>query len=150
MHAPGDALVKPEHRKRLALRSSMDRDPPDTPAPKVRPITVAAFSGYPAFGIAAVCKCSLRTAQQWKNGTRRPSAAALALWELHRDEQVLTREFRGFAVRGGKIVDPRGKTFTVSQLIFFEHIIQYASDLARRLGPEEYDRFWGEIMRQAG
>jgi hypothetical protein len=72
------------------------------------------FDGYSAVEIGEVCRCSLQTVYHWKSGVRAPSARALKLWRLHRDEQVLTEQFRGFRVRGAELIDPQGKALTVA------------------------------------
>jgi hypothetical protein len=100
------------------------------------------FDGFLAGEIAGVCCCSVQTAYHWKSGIRVPSARALKLWKLHRDGQVLTKEFRGFCVRGGELIDPQGQSLTRANIESYQFFLSLSRDYARRLGPAEYDRWW--------
>src|ERR1700733_704511 len=113
-------------------------------------ITAALFEGFPASGVAEVCCCSVQTAYHWKAGIRRPSERELKLWKLYRDERVLTEQFRGFRVRGSELIDPKGKSLTVAQLEFYQQMLAYSRDLARRLGDAEYDRWWEVVESLSG
>lgn len=74
------------------------------------------FYGYPASLIAKWCCVSEDTARRWKNGQRKPSDSALALFALHRDRRVLGPEFTGWCVKGSVLVDPEQNEFTQAQL----------------------------------
>lgn len=109
-------------------------------------LAVALFAHHDVNEIAHVCGCNLKTAYHWKSGIRTPGPRTLKLWRLYHDEQVLTAAFRGFRVRGDKLIDPRGKVLHASQLEHYEWMIAYAADLARRMGPAEQARFYDEVL----
>lgn len=100
------------------------------------------FEGYPAELIARWCAVSVKTAQLYKAGVRRPSRQALRLFSLHRDERVLTGPWADCSVRGAHLVDPEGQTLTLGQLRAYWIVMALAAELARQAGPEAQERYY--------
>jgi hypothetical protein len=94
------------------------------------------FEGYPAEVVARWCAVSVKTAQLYKSGLRRPSRQSLRLFALQRDRQVLGAPWAGWLINGDSIVDPDGNATTVGQLRAYFLVTQVASALARELGPQ--------------
>ena len=90
--------------------------------------------GYPAELVAAWCGVSLRTAAAWKSGAAKPSSQSLTLFDLHRNGRVLSeRDWPGWSVRGGVLVDPDGMKSTQHQLRAYGYLIAWATDAAKLL-----------------
>jgi hypothetical protein len=107
---------------------------------------LTAFYGYPPELVALWCAVSLDTAKLYKAGKRKPSRQALKLFALHRDGQVLGGEWRGWAARDGKLIDPEGNSTSQAQLRAYWIVMQYAAELARR-DPVDYDVFQSLLRR---
>ena len=135
----------------LSGRISMSASDPESSTTSAQAITAAFFSGYSARFIAGATGVSLATARRWKAGALRPSVTSLRLWQLYRDMQVLTPSFRtrGFKVCGDALVDEAGKELTVGQLEWYQFMVAYAAELARRIGPDEQAYFWDNLMAAA-
>lgn len=74
---------------------------------------------------------------------------AVRLFELHRDRQVLTPEWKGWVVKPDAIVDPDGNETNRSLLHGYQLILAWAHDLARRTGnPEDIERYY-ELLKAA-
>jgi hypothetical protein len=90
------------------------------------------FYSYPVELVADWCAVSLATAASWKCGVAKPSRQALRLFELHRDERVLSaREWQEWRVRGALLVDPDGNATTQGQLRAYAIAIRLFLDMAR-------------------
>jgi hypothetical protein len=114
--------------------------------PARRPTPIL-FYGYPEPLIARWCGVSLSTARQYKAGTRKPSRQAVRLFTLYRDGRVLDEGWKGFSVRGDKLVDPDGNEFDPGQLRAHWLIVQLARDLA---GKDSRDlEAYRRILRRA-
>jgi hypothetical protein len=100
------------------------------------------FDGYPAEVIARWCAVSVKTAQLYKAGIRRPSRQSLRLFALQRDRQILGEPWAGWLVNGDSIVDPDGNSTTVLQLRAYFLVIQLAAAQARELGPDHQAMFY--------
>lgn len=100
------------------------------------------FDGYPAVLIAEWCAVSLKTAELYKSGARKPSRQALRLFGLYRSERVLTGAWAHCTVRGDHLVDPDGQTVTVGQLRAYWIVMQLAAELARRAGPDAQEQYY--------
>ena len=83
---------------------------------------------------------SVKTAQLYKSGKRKPTRQALHLFALYRDGLVLGPEWRGFRVKGTRLIDDAGLSLSVSQLVGYVLLLQWAADLARR-DPETTQRY---------
>jgi hypothetical protein len=94
-----------------------------------RPLSI--FYGYPDKLIARWCGVSVATARLYKAGTRKPSRQALRLFALYRDGR-LDDAWKGFAVRGDRLVDPERREFDPKQLRAHWLIVQLARDLASK------------------
>lgn len=90
------------------------------------------FYGYPAELIARWCGVTVATASAWKAGTAKPSRPALRLFTLYREERVLGPEWRGLKVHGSRLIDPTGKSLSVSQIEHYENLLQFMAELARQ------------------
>jgi hypothetical protein len=112
------------------------------------PVTrLSIFYGYPEPLIARWCGVSVHTARLYKSGARKPSRQALRLFALHRDGRVLDDRWKGFAVRGDKLVDPQGQEFSPVQLEAHWLIVQLAHELARK-DPRDFEEY-RRILRSA-
>jgi hypothetical protein len=100
------------------------------------------FEGYPAELVARWCAVSLKTAQLYKAGARRPSRQSLRLFALHRDGRILSGPWEACSVRNEHLVDPDGATLTVGQFRCYILVMQLAAAQARELGPEHQDMFY--------
>jgi hypothetical protein len=91
------------------------------------------FYGYDAKVIAAWCGVSVRTAQSYKNGSKRPSPSVLKLFRLHKENRVLTdfSAWNGWSVSEEGIFDPDGNCTSPAQLQSYWLIMQYAAEVAR-------------------
>lgn len=65
--------------------------------------------------VARICHVSLKTASRWKAGTTCPPESALML--LCGDLAAFDREWRGWVVRGGKLISPEGWEITVGDVL---------------------------------
>jgi hypothetical protein len=101
------------------------------------------FYGYPPKLIADWCGVSVQTARAYKNGSKRPSRAAMKLFRLYRESKVLGEEWDGWAVDAKSIVDPDGNATTRSQLMAYWIIMQYAYEAARI----DQDTPWADGLR---
>ncbi len=62
--------------------------------------------GIPAATIARICKVDIRTARRWKSGERRmPETARMV---QAGDLGTFDSAWRGWALRGGKLISPEG------------------------------------------
>ena len=114
-----------------------------------RPVQLL-FSGFPDELVAAWCGVSLKTAQLYRIGARKPSRQALRLFTLHRDGRVLGDGWEGWQVRKEILIDPEGNRTTRAQLRGWYLILQFAADLARRSSdPADRQHYW-ELLRNAG
>lgn len=109
------------------------------PRARSRP-TAAVFYGYPIELIQQWCCVSRQTAYLYKTGVRKPSRQALRLFVLNRDGRVLDNLWKGFAVRGNKLVDPQGQEFDPAQLEAHWLIVQLAQELASR-DPRAFEEY---------
>lgn len=107
--------------------------------------TPAIFYGYPVELIQEWCAVSKQTAYLYKIGSRKPSRQSLRLFTMHRDGRILGRDWEGWTVQKGVIVDPAGTATSMRQLRAYGLMMQFAHELARR-DPEDRDRFY-EILR---
>lgn len=74
---------------------------------------------------------------------------AVRLFELHRDRQVLTPEWKGWIVKPDAIVDPEGNETDRNLLRGYAQMLGWAHDLARRTGdPRDLERYW-ELLKAA-
>ncbi len=91
------------------------------------------FYGYPAEIISAWCGVSVRTAQAYKNGSKRPSPSVLKLFRLHKENRVLTDfgSWDGWTLNEKGIFDPDGNCTSPAQLQSYWLIMQYAAEVAR-------------------
>ena len=112
------------------------------------PVVFSIFYGYPAELIARWCGVSVRTAERWKRGERKPSTTAVKLFELYRSRRVLGTEWDGWLVKDNLIVDPEGNETTQGQLRAFYIICQHYRELVRN-DPDALDVFQ-QILRNAG
>ena len=87
--------------------------------------------GIPVETIARWCCVSLSIAQQFKSGTRAPSAPSLELFSLHLEERIVPPEWHGFTFRSGTMWDPSGKAFTHGQLRAYHTGLQLLREWAR-------------------
>jgi hypothetical protein len=101
------------------------------------------FYGYPPKLIAAWCCVSVQTARAYKNGSKRPSRAAMRLFRLHQQRRVLTDEWEGWSVSDTAIFDPDGNRTTRAQLAAYWIIMQYAYEAARI----DQDTPWADGLR---
>jgi hypothetical protein len=100
------------------------------------------FYGYPAETISKWCGVSVNTANAYKAGRRRPSAAVTRLFMLHRERRVLGPAWRGWVVKHDSIVDPDGNETSRSQLHNYFWIVQFARHLAGEHGEETHREFY--------
>ena len=114
------------------------------PSSAIRP---AIFSGYPVELVARWCAVSLSTARQYKSGKRNPSLQALRLFTLHRDQLVLTNQWRGWKINGDSIVDPDGNATTRGQLHGYSLILQWVAAVAAR-DPSTQRQYY-ELLKRA-
>lgn len=118
------------------------------PVPTRNPIApLSMFYGYSAEEIAQWCGVSIKTAELYKSGARKPSRAALRLFSLHRDGRVLGNDWRGWSVRNGKLVDPDGHGTSRGQLMGYAMILQWVAAVAIR-DPETAEQYY-ELLRRA-
>jgi hypothetical protein len=89
--------------------------PRPRPAPS-KPTALTIFYGVNADVIAQVCAVSSFTARCYKRGTRKPSAQAVRLLQLHLARRVLGSEWIGWRIHGGELVSPEGWSVNQSQL----------------------------------
>jgi transcriptional regulator with XRE-family HTH domain len=94
-------------------------------------VVSSVFYGYPAEVVADWCGVSVETARRWKNGQRKPSPSSLKLFALYRDRKVLGKEWSGWIVKQGVIVDPESNETTQGQLRAYFQVYQLAHVLAR-------------------
>jgi hypothetical protein len=100
------------------------------------------FDGYPAELIAEWCAVSVKTAELYKAGSRKPSRQALRLFALFRDGRVLAGAWRDCCVRGDRLIDPEDQGLTLGQLRAYWIVMQLAAEYARMLGPAQQERFY--------
>ena len=110
-----------------------------------KPLSI--FYGYPAELVARWCAVSLRTANSYKLGTRKPSRQSLRLFAMHRDGKVLTDDWDGWSVHKGSLVDPDGNSTTRNQLRAYWLVMQLAAELANRNPADR--RLYDDILRLA-
>lgn len=99
--------------------------------PDDRPVTSIYFAGYPPEVIADWCCVSIETARRWKFCQAEPSTQAKRLFELHRERQILGHEWRGWIVKGNRLVDPEGHETTQGQLRAYYQVYQLCRELMR-------------------
>lgn len=104
------------------------------------------FYGYSAQQIAEWCGTSLKTAQLYKAGRRKPSRQALRLFSLFRDGRVLSGVWRDCCVRGDRLVDPEDQSVTLGQLRAYWIVMQLAAEYARLLGPDQQERYYDALQ----
>jgi hypothetical protein len=114
------------------------------PPPASSPAT---FYGYPVELVARWCAVSLSTARLYKSGKRKPSLQALRLFTLHRDDLVLTSQWRGWKIGCDSIVDPEGNATTRGQLRGYSLILQWVSAVAAR--DPDTQRQYFELLKRA-
>jgi hypothetical protein len=85
---------------------------------------------------------SLTHARLLKTGVRKPSRQVQRLVSLHRDERVLQGVWKGWICRRDRLVSPEGVEFDSRALRHHAFVMQYARELAARVGNREYERFW--------
>jgi hypothetical protein len=141
LHGPRNHSVTP-----FPARS---RSEPPTRLPlsvsPAKPLSI--FYGYPAELVARWCAVSLRTANSYKLGTRKPSRQSLRLFAMHRDGKVLTDDWDGWSVHKGSLVDPDGNSTTRNQLRAYWLVMQLAAELANRNPADR--RLYDDILRLA-
>ncbi len=107
----------------------------------------AIFYGYPVELIARWCAVSIGTARLYKSGKRKPSIQALRLFTLHRDNLILSGEWRGWKINGDSIVDPDGNATTRGQLHGYSLILQWVAAVAAR-DPATQRQYY-ELLKRA-
>lgn len=112
------------------------------------PVVSSVFYGYPAELVANWCGVTVRTAERWKRGERKPSTSAVKLFELHRSRRVLGCEWDGWSVNGASIFDPEGNETSQAQLRAYYLVYQLCQEL-RRHDPAAVAEF-ERIMRAVG
>src|SRR5690606_41816395 len=75
------------------------------------------FYGYPVELISHWCRISPATAYKYKRGLIKPSRQAAKLFMLHTTGRVLGPEWRGWTVRGEKLISPENEGLTANQQI---------------------------------
>lgn len=81
--------------------------------------------------MAKLCCVSHKTAQAWKAGTRKPSPAALELFQLRTTGQVIPEEFKGYYFAKGKLFPCGRLGFTPAQIEAYELVYKIATTFAR-------------------
>jgi|HubBroStandDraft_1064217.scaffolds.fasta_scaffold145682_3 hypothetical protein len=104
--------------------------------------TLSIFDGFPAEVIARWCAVSVKTAELYKAGVRRPSRQSLRLFALHRDRRLLGDAWAGWLINGDSIVDPEGNATSARQLRAYFLVVQLAAAQARELGPDHQAMFY--------
>ena len=104
--------------------------------------TPALFYGIPEAKIVEWARVSPAHARLLKMGVRKPSRQVERLVSLHRDERVLYGLWKGWICRGDKLVSPEGVEFNSGVLRHHALVMQFARELAARVGGREYRRFW--------
>jgi hypothetical protein len=104
--------------------------------------TLSIFYGYPIETIEKWCGVSRNTANAYKAGRRRPSAAVTRLFMLHRERRVLGVGWRGWVVKDDSIIDPDGNETTRSLLHNYFWVVQFARHLAGEGGEESRREFY--------
>jgi hypothetical protein len=129
---------------------------PPAPTSKLRIVALqprntvsSLFYSYPAALISEWCCVGLQHAYTLKQGRSRPSAGVVKLFTLHARGQLLGPEWKGWTIRGDRLIDPDGGDLTVGRLRAYQLMIQYAAGLAGELGREEQDRFY-ELLGKVG
>lgn len=117
------------------------RPPPPSRSRRSRP-TPALFYGVPESLIVDWARVSETHARLLKTGVRKPSRQVERLVSLHRDERVLHGAWKGWICRGDKLVSPEGVEFDSNVLRHHALVMQFARELAARVGKREYRRFW--------
>jgi hypothetical protein len=112
------------------------------------PVVSSVFYGYPAELVAQWCGVTVRTAERWKRGERRPSTSAVKLFELHRSRRVLGSEWNGWLVKDALLVDPEGNETSQGQLRAYYLVYQLCLELKR--GDASAEATFAEIIRAAG
>jgi hypothetical protein len=112
------------------------------------PVVSSVFYGYPAELVAQWCGVTVRTAERWKRGERRPSTSAVELFELYRARRVLGSEWNGWLVKDALLVDPEGNETSQAQLRAYYLVYQLVGELRRH--DAEAAAAFERIMRAAG
>ena len=99
--------------------------------------------------IATWAGVTLKSARQYKAGSRRPSRQILRIIALYRAERVLEGPWAHWTVRDDCLVDPHGNYVTAGQIMAYVLVIQHAAELARQAGPEAQERHY-RLLAKAG
>lgn len=83
--------------------------------------------------IARICRVDLTTARRWKRGARCPPKSALLL--ILADLGAFDPEWRGWKIRGGKLISPEGWEITIGDVLALpltrQMLAAYKSELNR-------------------
>lgn len=111
-------------------------------------VVFGVFYGFPAELVAEWCGVHVRTAQRWKDGRSQPSLSALKLFRLHSERRVLGKEWNGWLINQGNLVDPEGQSTTQGQLRAYAHVYALCRELAR--GDKSAESLLDRLIELAG
>lgn len=83
---------------------------------------------------------SVRTAEHYKAGRRRPSKRVLKLFRLHRDKKILGAEWHGHSVAKDRIYGPNGDFIRPSDIVMWALIWHVLSEKDPRMYRELLER----------